>query len=160
MTLDPQHHNAAGHLRFRPSSKISSSLAWVIRATFRSRKRETDMRSFVPVRSFPPEISNVPLSSSSASPVDFCLRCTAASSTTEAVRASEISAQVDLVRGLERAGTFICPGVLAKFLGKARLASNIHPALLVTQPLFNLVAVTQPRPFWAQGTRSPAACLR
>ena len=36
-------------------------------------------------------------------------------------RASEISAQVDLVRGMERAGTFICPGVLAK-LGK--LCSN------------------------------------
>ena len=29
-------------------------------------------------------------------------------------RASEISAQVDLVRGMERAGTFICAGVLAK----------------------------------------------
>ena len=69
------------------------------------------MRSFVQVRSFPPEISNVPSFS-----VDF-LPWPAAQekgrwSSAEAECASEISGQVDLVRGMESRDIYL-PGAPA-----------------------------------------------
>ena len=135
MTLDPQHQNAMGHPSVRQLSMISSSVCRLGHpSNVRSRKRETDMRSFVPVRSFPPEISNVPLSNSS---VDFCLRCcTAASSTTEAEAecASETASERNICPGrscprIGESRDIYLPRVPAKFLEKTVLASIIHPAL-------------------------------